>query len=205
LSTHGTLVLIFGGGGGGEGCGRQDSGCADIAGGGEWEPFTSSVEDDDGDDFDVTNSDEEDVARVATAPGALASGAGASNLEEEDNVHEGDDMDLKAPKGDMWLELRRHSVLQKVRAHVQIPPDRPFDKEDIKWVKKTNYSGRGKKEVLHAIIPWNRLEDFVKEESTCWDFPSAFLRKPWRMVQSGSRSRINTCTRSIYGESTHRI
>jgi hypothetical protein len=101
LSTHGTLVLIFGGGGGGEGCGRQDSGCADIAGGGEWEPFTSSVEDDDGDDFDVTNSDEEDVARVATAPGALASGAGASNLEEEDNVHEGDDMDLKAPKGDM--------------------------------------------------------------------------------------------------------
>jgi hypothetical protein len=50
------------------------------------------------------------------------------------------------------------------------------------WVKKTNWSGRGKKEVLHAVIPWNKLEDFVEGESTCRDFPCAFLRKKRRAV-----------------------
>jgi hypothetical protein len=115
----------------------------------------------------VADSDVEDVARLAAAPGVPAGGVGASNLEEEDSVHEGGDVDLKSPKGDRRLQLRRRSVLQKVHAHVQIPPNRPFDKEDIKWVKKTNCDGQGKKEVLHAIILWNKLEDFVEGESTC--------------------------------------
>jgi hypothetical protein len=59
----------------------------------------------------VVDSDEEDVARLATAPGAPGGGVGASNLEEEDCVHEGGDVDLKAPKGDMRLKLWRRSVL----------------------------------------------------------------------------------------------
>jgi hypothetical protein len=50
------------------------------------------------------------------------------------------------------------------------------------WVKKTNWSGRGKKEVLHAVILWNRLEDFVEGESTCHDFPCVFLWKKRRAV-----------------------
>jgi hypothetical protein len=134
------MLVLSGEGGGEEGCGREGSGCVNIVGGGEWEPFTSSAQDDDGDDSDVAESDE-DVARVAAAPGALGGGAGTSNLEEEDAVHEGGDVDLKAPEGDKRLELWRCSVLQKVRAQVQVLPDSLLDKEDIKWVKKTNSSG----------------------------------------------------------------
>jgi hypothetical protein len=68
-------------------------------------------------------------------------------------------------------------VLQRVRKQLQFPPERPFDKEDITWVKKTNSNGQLKKEVLHAIIPWNRLENFVKGESTYQDFPCTFQQK----------------------------
>ena len=66
-------------------------------------------------------------------------------------------------------------MLQKLREEVQISLQRPFDKEDITRVKKTNFNGSCvKKDVLHASILWNMLEDFVEEESTCQNFPSAF-------------------------------
>jgi hypothetical protein len=48
-----------------------------------------------------------------------------------------------------------------LRQEVQFPPTDPFDKEDINWVEKTNHYGSVKKEVLQAIIPWNKLEHFV--------------------------------------------
>jgi hypothetical protein len=66
----------------------------------------------------------------------------------------------------------------------------PFDKEDIMWVKKTNRSRCGKKEVFHAVIQWNKLEDFMEGESTCRNFSCAFFRKKRRAVQAGSLSRI---------------
>jgi hypothetical protein len=92
--------------------------------------------------------------------------------------------------GDRRAELRRLALLQKLQAQVQLLVPGPFDKEDIMWVKKTNWSGRGKKEVLHAVILWNRLEDFVEGESTYCDFPCAFLRKKKRAIHAGSLSRI---------------
>jgi hypothetical protein len=89
------------------------------------------------------------------------------------------------PKENTRLEFKRLVVLLKVRKEVQIPPQRPFDKEDITRVKKTNFNGRVKKDVLHASIPWNMLEDFVEGESTCRIFPSAFSWKKQWMVQFG--------------------
>jgi hypothetical protein len=79
-----------------------------------------------------------------------------------------------------------------LRQEVQFPPTDPFDKEDINWVEKTNHYGSVKKEVLQAIIPWNKLEHFVEGESTCRDFPWTFLQKKKAMVKAEARSRITT-------------
>jgi hypothetical protein len=51
-----------------------------------------------------------------------------------------------------------------------------------------------KKEVLHAIIPWNKLEYFVEGESTGRDFPCTFLRKKRPVVKARARTTITTLT-----------
>jgi hypothetical protein len=83
--------------------------------------------------------------------------AGASSREEKYAVHDGGDVDVAALGAYRRRKERRLAVLRTLRQQVQFPPAGPFDKEDIDWVEKTNHCGSVKKEVLQAIIPWNRL------------------------------------------------
>jgi hypothetical protein len=72
----------------------------------------------------------------------------------------------------------RSTVLERMRARLQNPPAGPFDREDVTW-RKELHSGRGGhvKEVHTAIIPWDRLEDFVEGEETMRDFPCTLNRR----------------------------
>ena len=68
----------------------------------------------------------------------------------------------------------RDVTLEKLRARLQIPPPGPFDRTDISWEEKIN-QGRGKsRSTCTAIIPWDRLEDFVDGEQSMRDFPCTF-------------------------------
>jgi hypothetical protein len=96
------------------------------------------------------DTNEDDVTADARAINEPRGGTGVSSVEETYGVDDGRDMDPATQTGDRRAELRRLVLLQKLRVQVQLPTPGPFDKEDIMWVKKTNWSGRGKKEVLHA-------------------------------------------------------
>jgi hypothetical protein len=60
----------------------------------------------------------------------------------------------------------RDVTLENLRARLQIPPSGPFDRTDISWEEKIN-QGRGRsRNTCTAIIPWDRLEDFVVGEQS---------------------------------------
>ena len=72
----------------------------------------------------------------------------------------------------------RDITLEKLRARLQVPPEGPFDRTDITWEGRTN-QGRGRcRDTLRAIIPWDRLGDFVAGEQSMRDFPCTFNEVP---------------------------
>jgi hypothetical protein len=164
--------------------------CADIVGEGEWEPWTSSPEDADAVLCEAVGTDDDYGASPTPEPDVVLGGAGASSGEEKYDVYDGGDMDVAVLGAYRRQKERRLAMLRTLRQQVQFPLASLFDKEDINLVEKTNHCGSVKKEVLHAIIPWNRLEQFVEGESTCRDFPCTFLRKKKPVVKAGARSRI---------------
>jgi hypothetical protein len=185
--------------------GREAPRYVDIGKSGGWESWTSSVEHDDAEDSYMRDNDEEYVEENPTIPDLSSGSPGMPIVDHNCGVDGGGGKDLKAAKGIGKVVMRKQAVLRKVRAQFQFHPDRAFDKEDIKWVKNMNSNGRGKKEVLHAIIPWNRLEDFVEGESTSRGFPCAFLWKKQREVQLGALSRIKISSyKQKFGKSTCR-
>jgi hypothetical protein len=69
----------------------------------------------------------------------------------------------------LWVQ---GTPLERVQSRLQHPPPGPFDREDLKWEKSTHNGGEGLvKEVLMAIILWERLEDFVDGEESMHNFP----------------------------------
>jgi hypothetical protein len=91
-------------------------------------------------------------------------------------------------------------LLERVHCRLQNPPAGPFDREDLRWTKQIN-SGRGGlgKGIYSAIIPWDRLEDFVEGEESVCDFPCILNRKKRPDVKPGSRvqPRAGTYTQLI--------
>jgi hypothetical protein len=174
--------------------GRGDLYSTDIVGMGEGQSWTSSSEDIDTEQSKPPSSDGEYGACNSAEADMVPSGTGVCSREEKCGFHDGGDVDVEASKAEWRVHARRHIVLQRIRKQLQFPPKRPFDKEDITWMRNTNSNGRLKKEVLHAIILWNRLEDFVEGESICQDFPCAFHQKKQKSVQSGARSRVSAST-----------
>ena len=72
----------------------------------------------------------------------------------------------------------RNVTIEKLRAKLQIPPEGHFDRTDIVWEERTN-QGRGRSRDTHsAIIPWDRLGDFVAGEQSMRDFPCTFNEVP---------------------------
>ena len=63
----------------------------------------------------------------------------------------------------------RDVTLKNLRARLQIPPPRPFDRTNIFWEEKIN-PGRGRSwNTCTTIIPWDMLEDFVVGEQSMRD------------------------------------
>ena len=72
----------------------------------------------------------------------------------------------------------REVTLEKLRARLQVPPAGAFDRTDILWERRTN-QGRGRcRDTFRAIIPWDRLSDFVEGEQSMRDFPYTFNEVP---------------------------
>jgi hypothetical protein len=83
------------------------------------------------------------------------------------------------PQSKVGLASRvRDITLEKLRARLQAPPEGPFDRTDITWERRTN-QGRGRcRDTSKAIIPWDRLGDFVAGEQSMKDFPCTFNEVP---------------------------
>jgi hypothetical protein len=89
----------------------------------------------------------------------------------------------------------RLSVLEKVRGKLQLPPLGPFNRDDIVWEKQHNSGCGGQvKDVVKAVFPWNKLQDFVEGESNSMDFPYVFNQKKWQEVPMGSREVAKEAT-----------
>ena len=72
----------------------------------------------------------------------------------------------------------RDTTLEILRSRLQVPPEGPFDRTDIIWEGRTN-QGRGRcRDTSRAIIPWDRLGDFVVGEQSMRDFPCTFNEVP---------------------------
>ena len=52
-----------------------------------------------------------------------------------------------------------------------------------------NNGGGQKKTPFEAIIPWDRLKDFVKDESTNRDFPCIFVERSLKCVHKVGQAR----------------
>jgi hypothetical protein len=50
------------------------------------------------------------------------------------------------------------------------------------------------KDVVKAVFPWNKLQDFVEGESNSMDFPYVFNQKKWQEVPMGSREVAKEAT-----------
>jgi hypothetical protein len=50
------------------------------------------------------------------------------------------------------------------------------------------------KDVVKAVFPWDRLQDFVEGESNSTDFPCVFNQKKRQEVPRGSREVVKEAT-----------
>ena len=92
--------------------------------------------------------------------------------EDEDNFR--DSKETRTGGGGKVREV----TLEKLRARLQVPPIGPFDRTDIAWEGRTNQSRGRYRETFRAIIPWDRLGDFVEGEQSMRDFPCTFDEVP---------------------------
>ena len=58
--------------------------------------------------------------------------------------------------------LLERDLVQRLRARTQYSVDGPFRKEDLQWTPLITSGGGRYKNNIIAVIPWNRLEDFIR-------------------------------------------
>jgi hypothetical protein len=75
-----------------------------------------------------------------------------------------------------FIPSREADLLQALKAIMQEPLLGPFQKSNIMWLLHVT-SGRGLYNNAEiAIIPWDHMEDFVREEQNNLNFPCKFTR-----------------------------
>lgn len=120
-------------------------------------------------------------------------------LQSYESPLSGQDGDIPlAPKG--HIRRSRDEIMQALRAKVQVPNEGAFDRNDLKWETIQNNGGGQKRDTFEAIIPWNRLRDFVEGESMNRDFPCTLLEVPLKCVQKvgqAERPQANTAVQKI--------
>ena len=94
---------------------------------------------------------------------------------------------------------REQILLEEMRGVLQNPPPGPFKKEDILW-RPILSQGCGHRRLNDvAVIPWERLQDFVDGENNNPEFPCRFTKEMLKKNPLGSVKlvRPNTCSVQI--------
>jgi hypothetical protein len=154
-----------------------------------------------GGDLDLAIGDSDLVAPdVACDEDGSSGEAGDAGLRSSSPLSEGgepllNDVDDDGGVGPAIEELKgsRGNVLQHVCGRLQNPAPGPFDRDNLTWTKQV-HSGGGMKPVHTAVIPWDRLEDFVEGEESMRDFPCTLNRKKRPEVKLGFRVQVRAGT-----------
>jgi len=75
-----------------------------------------------------------------------------------------------------FIPSRERDLLQALKAIVQEPPLGPFQKSNILWLPHVT-SGHGLYNNAEiAVIPWDRLKDFIEGDQNNFDFQCKFVK-----------------------------
>jgi len=75
-----------------------------------------------------------------------------------------------------FIPSKDTDLLQALKATVQETPPGPFQRSDIMWLPHVTSGHRPYTNVEIAVVPWDRLEDFVEWEQNNPNFPCKFMK-----------------------------
>ena len=129
-------------------------------------------------EVDVVDLADDHVPFIGDCTGCGLCPCTECNVPSLEDEEDGDlSRDTKAARTKGGARTKKNT-LEKLRARLQIPLEGHFDRTDIAWEGRTN-QGRGRfRETFRAIIPWDRLGDFVEGEQSMRDFPCTFNEVP---------------------------
>ena len=77
----------------------------------------------------------------------------------------------------MDFQVVQAYLIKRLQESTQYPPTGPFAFEDLQWTQQV-LSGNGRYNTIkYAVIPWERLQDFIVGEQNNDLFPSKFTKE----------------------------